>query len=271
MAPVSSALFILLCSLPVGVLVGAISGLLGIGGGLVLVPVFYLLLPLAGVQPDNLMTMSLASSLAAVIITSLSSCLAHARLGNVPWQNIPLLLSGLASGALMAGYLAALIPAWFLELAFALFAGAMSIRMWLDQRQAKSEQSKPYRKFHVLVATTVIGGVSALLGIAGGTLLVPYLSSHGMIMKRAIGASACCGIIVAAAGTLGYISSGLQVSHLPEFSIGYVYLPAVLGIAITALFSAPLGAKLASRWPTRRLKKIVAIMLLLVAVKLLLF
>jgi uncharacterized membrane protein YfcA len=267
----SAALIILLWSLPVGVAVGIISGLLGIGGGLILVPVFHTLLPFAGVGSEELMTMSLASSLAAIVITSISSCLAHARLGNVPWEKIPLMLIGLALGALVAGSMASKIPAVLLEAGFALFAVVMSIRMWLAQKYEEVEQHRELRPIPVFLATTTIGTLSAWLGIAGGTLLVPYLCAHGLVIKRAIGASACCGIMVAAAGTVGYVTSGLGLSHLPEFSVGHVYLPAVIGIALTSLFSAPLGARLASRWPTRRIKRIVAIMLLLVAIKLLVF
>ncbi|GAA5217037.1 sulfite exporter TauE/SafE family protein [Corallincola platygyrae] len=267
----SSLLLVLLCAMPVGVVVGLISGLLGIGGGLILVPVFYILLVFVGVPPEMLMPMALGSSLAAIIVTSCASCLAHHRLGNVPWSIIPMLLAGLATGSLIAGYLAHHIPVWLLEAGFACFAAVMSMRMWRQRKQMQVNETKVMTPWSTLSATTAIGAFSALLGIAGGTLLVPYLSERGQQMTRAIGASSCCGIIVAAAGALGYVLSGWRVTGLPDWSLGYVYLPLVVGVVVTALFSAPIGAKLASRWPTQRLKRIVAVLLLLVALKLILF
>jgi len=255
-----------------GAVVGFLAGLLGIGGGLVIVPVLLVLLPLAEVADQALMPMILGTSLAAILLTSISTLFAHRRLGNIPVSILPFILSGIGFGALVGSYFADTIPSHLLKLFFACFVIVMSLQMWLGSKKAEGEAARSsLPRGKVVVVSSVIGTLSSLLGIGGGVMLVPYLTSvENLDMRRAIGASACGGVMVALMGSLGYLWAGMHTTQsLPPWSVGYIYLPAFIGIISLSLFTAPIGVKVAKKLPVKILKRIFAVLLFVVGTKIL--
>lgn len=267
------ALHIFTVCLLLGAVVGFLAGLLGIGGGLVIVPVLLVLLPTAGVAPQILMPIVLGTSLAAILLTSISTLFAHRSSGNFPSQMMPLILSGVGTGALIGSYFADAIPSDVLKLFFACFVILMSAQMWLGSKAVDGCQHghPSYSSSGLSCVSLFIGGVSSLLGIGGGVLLVPYLTMVTKLnMHRAVATSAVSGLVVASMGSLGYLWAGMHTSvTLPTWSLGYIYLPAFFGIIAISLFTAPIGVKVAKKLPVKTLKRCFAVLLFIVGTKIL--
>lgn len=263
------SLQIFLICLALGAVVGFLAGLLGIGGGLVIVPVLILLLPLTGIEPQYLMPVVLATSLAAIVLTAISTLLTHYRKRNIPRFFMPQLLGGVGLGGLAGGYFADVIPSDYLQVFFAVFAMLMAIQMWIGAKKSEVVfvEQPEYSSFKLVVICFGIGVIASLLGIGGGVLLVPFLTSQVKLdMRRAIGASAAVGFVVAAMGSIGYLSAGLSSqASLPQWTLGYVYLPALLGIISLSLLAAPFGVSVAQRMPVKVLKRCFSILLFIVA------
>ncbi|NQD36324.1 sulfite exporter TauE/SafE family protein [Permianibacter sp. IMCC34836] len=254
---------------PVYLLVGALSGwlagLLGIGGGLILVPALLLLLPLAGVSADALMPMAIGSSLAAIVLTAVASTRAHASRGAVQWPLFWRLAPTVALTASGAGWLAARLGSQLLTLIFAGFVLALAVRTALTGITTGTRQ-RPGRAVWAGFGA-VIGSLSGLVGIGGGSLTVPLLLHFGVPITEAVATSAAVGLPIALFGTLGYVAAGWSLP-LPVGATGFVYWPAVLAITAASWFSAPIGAKLAHRWPAARLRKLFALFLAIVGLRL---
>lgn len=267
------ALQIFLYCLLLGCCVGFFAGLLGIGGGLIIVPALIILLPLTGVSSDSLMPMVLATSLAAILLTAISTLFTHHKKGNIPRFLLPPLLAGVGCGGLVGGYCADSVPSYFLQGLFAIFAMLMSFQIWLGAKKVDGcGESRPeYKPLTLFVVCFVIGIISSLLGIGGGVLLVPFLTMIIKLdMRRSIGASAAVGFIVAIMGTIGYLTAGLSIPHpLTDWSVGYIYLPALLGIICVSLFTAPLGVCAAQYVSVVVLKRCFSILLFVVAAEIL--
>lgn len=267
------ALVVFFWCLALGALAGFLAGLLGIGGGLVIVPVLIILLPLTSIDLQLLMPMVLGTSLAAILLTSVSTLLAHRRSGNIPGNILPPLIVGVGVGALFGSYFADAIPSRTLMLMFGLFVILMSLQMWFGSKKPDASADKDMvipNHTGLLFVSTIIGGLSSLLGVGGGIMLVPFLSWKGVRMLRAVGASAACGLVVSSMGSLGYLWAGLHTDYtLPQWSFGYIYLPALLGIIAVSLFTAPLGVKVAKLLPVKFLKRCFSVLLLLVGTKIL--
>jgi len=268
---VDVALTIFLWCLGLGALSGFMAGLLGIGGGLVIVPVLIFLLPLTSMDLNLLMPMALGTSLAAILLTSVSATLAHKRLFNIPVKLLPPLLCGIGLGALCGSYFADSIAGNTLKLMFASFVIIMAAQMWLGSKKveitADDGDSKINRPL-LFAVSIVIGGLSSVLGIGGGMMMVPLLTWSGILMTRAVAASAVCGLAVASMGSVGYLWAGLHTSYqLPPWSFGYIYLPALAGIITFSLFTAPLGVKVARKMPPKLLKRGFSLLLLSVGLK----
>jgi uncharacterized membrane protein YfcA len=251
-----------------GSIVGVMAGLLGIGGGLIVVPALLYLLPLAGLDGSLAMQMALATSLASIILTSGSSALNHLKLGNVDLSIVRWLIPGVVFGGFIGSYIAELIPSDYLPKVFGAIVMLLAIQMLLSVRMQRTRQQPG--KSATLGAGCIIGTVSTLAGIGGGSLIVPYLSRYGVEMRRAIGTSSVCGSVIALSGMTGFILHGVGNAQLPQYSVGYVYLPALLAIAATSVLTTRVGASLASRMPTASLKKLFALFLLCVSIKMLL-
>jgi uncharacterized membrane protein YfcA len=250
-----------------GALAGFLAGLFGVGGGLVLVPFLVVLFGMRGFGEALIMIMAVATSLATIIVTSLASIWAHQRLGAVVWSAVLRLAPGVFIGGMLGAVIADDLPAAMLRMIFALFMLYVGVQMAL---QIKPQPNRLELNTLLLVsAGTVIGALSAILGIGGGTLTVPLLVKLNYPMRNAVAISSACGLPIAISGTIGYAVLGWQKSALPEGSLGYIYLPAFFGIVATSTLFAPLGAKLANKLPTRQLKRYFALLLFIVAFKLL--
>jgi len=250
-----------------GLTVGFVAGLLGVGGGLIIVPVLIFMLHAqdlaAGMEPQ----LALGTSLATILFTSLSSVRAHHRHGAVEWPLVRHIAPGIVLGTLAGAVLAAQMSATVLKVFFVAFLFYAALQMWLDFKPA------PHRGLPGRTGTTlaggVIGAVSSWVGIGGGTLSVPFMLWHNVPLHRAIATSAAIGFPIALAGAAGYVLGGWGVSGRPAGSLGFVYLPALAGIVLGSVLTAPLGALTAHRLPVRPLKRIFALLLAVLALRML--
>ncbi|MGE5767141.1 MAG: sulfite exporter TauE/SafE family protein [Bacteroidota bacterium] len=248
-----------------GLAVGFVAGLLGVGGGLIIVPVLIMLLHAYGLGGGMEPQLALGTSLASILFTSLSSVRAHHRRGAVEWPLVGRIAPGILAGTLAGALLATQVSAFVLKLFFVVFLFYAALQMWLDFRPAP-HRGLPGRAGTTL-AGTVIGAVSSWVGIGGGTLSVPFMLWHNVPLHRAIATSAAIGFPIAAAGAVGYVAGGWRADGLPPGSLGFVYLPALVGIVVGSVLTAPLGARTAHRLPVRPLKRIFALLLLALAVR----
>ena len=247
-----------------GSFAGAIGGLLGMGGGLVIVPVLAALYHLQGFSADHVMQLAIGTSLATIAFTALSSSLAHHRRGAVNWPVVLQLSLGIAAGGWLGGVLAMWLGGALLAGLFGVFELVVAAQMTFN-RLPSAHRGAPGTARNA-VAGGVIGALSALLGIGGATLTVPWLVWHNIDMRRAVATSAACGLPIALVGMLGFAAVGWQRPGLPAGSTGYVYWPAVAMISVASVLTAPLGARLAHRLAPQRLRKVFAVFLALLGV-----
>lgn len=250
--------------LAAGVVAGTLAGIFGIGGGLVIVPILVWLFARQGLPGEYLIHMAVATSLMTIIVTSVSSVYAHWRLGNVSWLAVQRLLPGLLIGSFSGALLASAISGENLQIFFALFALVMAVRIWLPTA------SGLYPGLLNWLPATVCGffsGVaSALVGIGGGTLTVPYLLMARLSIQQAIGSAACCGFPIALAGVIGFIVfSPAQLGEQTVWQTGFVHWPAFIGIALTSTVFAQLGARLGKKLPSSWLRRLFSVLLVCVS------
>ena len=250
------SMMLLTAYLALGCFAGLVAGLLGVGGGLIMVPVLAVLFGLHGFAAEHIMQLAVGTSLAVIVFTSLSSALAHHRRGAVRWPLVLQLSMGFAVGGWLGGVLAVWLGGVLLALVFGLFELVVAVQMMLGKAPpaGRSEPGVVSNAF----AGILIGAVSALLGIGGGTLTVPWLTWHNLDIRAAVGTSAACGLPIALVGSTGFMVAGWGQAGLPAASNGYVYWPAVAGISIASVGSAPLGARLAHYLDQRKLKRVFA-------------
>jgi uncharacterized membrane protein YfcA len=258
----------LLTYLLTGAFAGLLAGLLGVGGGLVIVPALAWLLAGQGVPGGHLMHVAVGSSLAAIVPTALSSLLAHQRRGSVQWPAVRSLLPGILAGALGGAWLARQVSSPGLALLFGSFECLVAMQLFFGLKPA-AHRGLPAAA-GMGIAGVIIGAISALLGIGGGTLTTPYLLWNGVDIRRAVGTSATCGLPIALAGAAGFAWSGRAAMAGQAWSTGFIYWPAVAGIAVASVPLAPLGARLAHYLPRHRLQWLFALFLLAVGMKMLL-
>ncbi|MFC4487077.1 sulfite exporter TauE/SafE family protein [Tepidiphilus baoligensis] len=250
-----------------GVVVGLFAGLLGVGGGAIMVPILTSLYTVQGFPAENVVHLALGTSMASIVLTSVSSSRAHHARGAVEWGVVVAMGPGVLVGIFLASFIAAALPSRPLAIFFACFIAYVCVQMLLDIKPKPSRQLPG--PWGLATAGAVIGAVSALVAIGGGSLTVPFLTWCNVPAHRAIGTSAALGLPIALAGTVGYLVMGWGHPGLPSYSLGYVYLPAVIGVSAVSYFTAPLGATLAHRLPVRTLKRIFALVLLALLAKML--
>lgn len=250
-----------------GACAGLLAGLFGVGGGLVLVPLLMLLFRVQGFDETYVMLMAVATSLATIIVTALSAIWAHQRHGAIIWKLVMRLAPGIVAGGALGAIIANDLPAATLKTIFAFFMFYVGVQMLLQIKPTASgrEPSAPL----LALAGTLIGAISAVIGIGGGTLTVPLLAKFNYPMRNAVAVASACGLPIAVSGTLSYSILSWHRIGLPEGSLGYIYLPAFFGIIASSTVFAPIGARLANRLPAPQLKRYFALLLLLVAIKLL--
>ena len=251
-----------------GIFTGVSAGMLGIGGGLVMVPVLTMLFSSQNEFPVNeVLHLALGTSMATILFTSLSSLRAHHRHGAVLWKVVWQITPGILLGTGLGTLLAAHIPSKPLALYFALFVCAIAAQMLLNIKP-KASRALP-GSLGLLTVGSGIGALSALLAIGGGALTVPFLSWCNVRVQNAIGTSAAIGFPIAIGGTLGYLYNGWGHPDLPPWSLGFVYLPALVWMVPCSMLMAPLGAKLTHRLPVATLKRLFACLLIALAAKML--
>jgi uncharacterized membrane protein YfcA len=258
----------LLAFTAIGAVAGLLAGLLGIGGGAVIVPALILLFTQLGFVEAWIPHLAVATSLVTVIATGAASTWAHQGRGAVSWQLVLRLAPWILLGAWLGAWIAGWLSAFWLKRLFALFLLYNALRM-LHATPPTPRSGLPSTPVLGGFAT-VFGALSALLGIGGGILIVPFLARHGVAMQRAVATSSACGVPLAMAGTLGFVLSGWGHDDLPAQSLGFIYWPAALSIMALSMPMATVGARLAHRLPTRTLRRIFGILLLLVGLQLLL-
>lgn len=245
-----------------GASAGVLAGLLGVGGGLVIVASLVWLLPAQGIPVQHAMHVALATSLASIVLTGLSSARAHQRRGSVLWPSVKWLVPGLLLGGGLGAAFATTLRGETLRWAVAGFCVVAALQLAFGTPRTGRVRELAPASPGLTVAGVGIGATSAVVGIGGGSLTVPLLVWLGVAPVRAVGTSSACGVAIALASLAGYIGLGPPAGSLPAGSIGYVYLPAALGIALASILTAPLGTRLAHRLSGPALKRVFALFLL---------
>ncbi|KAF4513745.1 UNVERIFIED_CONTAM: hypothetical protein B566_EDAN011664 [Ephemera danica] len=257
----------LLAYLLLGAVVGFFAGLLGVGGGGIMVPALTALFAAQGFPREHLVHVALGTSMATIVMTSISSLRAHHAHGAVRWDIVRGITPGVLLGTFGGTFIASRVDSAPLAIFFGCFMAYVSLQMILNVKP------KPARALPGQAGMVGVGGgiglISALVAIGGGSLSVPFMTWCNVKMPHAIGTSAAIGLPIALAGTLGYLINGWGSSSLPGGSVGYIYLPALVLLSAVSTFTAPLGARLAHRLPVAILKKVFAGVLILLSVKML--
>lgn len=248
---------------------GLLAGLLGVGGGLVLVAALAWLLPLRGVPAEAVMHVALATSLASIVLTGLSSAHSHHRRGSVRWRSVRWLVPGLLLGGLLGSAVAVALSGELLRYLVAGYCLVAAAQLEFGQPRTRADAAGDPAGLPMAGAGVGIGAVSAVVGIGGGSMTVPLLVWLGVSPVRAVGTSSACGVAIGLASAAGYATLG-AAEGLPAGSVGYVYLPAAAGIAVASVLVAPLGTRLAHAISGASLKRVFALFLLLVGISLLL-
>lgn len=247
---------------------GTLAGLFGIGGGLIIVPVLVYSFQAQGLSTEILTHLAVGTSLATIVITSISSVKTHHGKGAVRWPIFAVLSLGIIAGAWAGVYTAIQLSGSTLQRLIGIFVVLVAIKMWFGFKH--SETAKIPGKPVLIVAGSIIGWISSIFGIGGGTMSVPFLRKASLSMPHAVGTSAACGLPIAITGAAANMIMGLHNDSLPILSTGYVYWPAFLGIVLTSVLFARFGAQLAHRLPADKLQKSFAILLMLVGCEFLL-
>jgi uncharacterized membrane protein YfcA len=253
--------------LAIGTAVGFLAGLLGVGGGMITVPVLVFVFTAKSFPSEHLMHLSLATAMATIPFTSASSVRAHHVRGGVDWSVVVGMLPGLAAGALLGALVAGAIPSRPLAIFFAVFISYAAINMFRNVRP-KATRQLPGR-----LGLGVTGGVVSFLAsfVAAGAafMTIPFMTWCNVPMKRAIGTAAALGFPLALASTAGYVYAGWHAAGLPSGTLGFVYLPALVPVVVASMLTAPFGARFSHRLPVRRLRMAFGVLLLLLALHML--
>lgn len=254
--------------LVLGAIAGILAGLFGVGGGIIIVPVLVFSFTAQGFAPEVLTHLAVGTSLATIVFTSINSIREHNRRGAVQWNLFVWLAPGILAGAAVGGVTAALIQGPILQKIIGVFAICVALQLALNLTP-KNPRPLPKRP-ELVAAGGIIGWASAIFGIGGGSVTVPFLVWRSVSIQQAVATSAACGFPIAFAGAVVFMSTGWHESQLPDWSLGFVYFPAVLGIALTSMFFARFGARLAHRLPPLLLKRLFALLLTAVGISFLL-
>lgn len=245
--------------LAMGCIGGFLAGLLGIGGGMLLVPALTWLGSRQGFAPNYVVKMAVATSLATIVFTSISSVRAHHKRGAVRWDIVWRLAPGIVVGSLLGAQLVRWIPSALLALGFAVFVGYSATQMFIDRKPSPTRQLPGTPG--MMGAGGAIGVLSALVGAGGGFISVPFMVWCNVAIHAAVATSAALGFPIAMAGTAGHLISGLSLPDAPKGAIGYIHVPALILISSASVLLAPVGAKAAHRMNVKQLKRIFAVLL----------
>ena len=251
-----------------GALAGVMAGLLGIGGGALIVPVLVIVFEDQGVNPQIIMQLAIGTSMATIVFTAISSAGAYHRRGTLDWTIFRRIAPAIVIGTLLGAAIADQLTSRALQWMFVVFMFAIAAQFARGTTATRAHTRLP-GLFGMNLAGTLIGIASALFGIGGGSLSVPFMTWCSVPVKRAIGTSAAIGLPIAVSGAIGYIVAGWNEPNLPPWSVGYVVLPAFTGIVVASTAAAPLGARLAHRLSEAMLRRIFALFVALLGLRML--
>ncbi|RLA07499.1 MAG: sulfite exporter TauE/SafE family protein [Gammaproteobacteria bacterium] len=261
---------IIIILLLLGSIVGFMAGLLGIGGGGIMVPTLTYLFLYQGINLDIVVHLALGTSMASIITGSFSSLMAHHKKNAVDWQVVKIITPGILIGAFLATFLVASLNTQILAIFFVFFMAFSSFKMFKSNKQKPSQTILSKLQFGLV--GTMIGAISSMVSIGGGTMSVPFLMWQRLPITRAIGTSSTIGLPIAISATIGFIINGwflTKMDDVTQAQLGFVFLPAVFLISIMSFFTAPAGVAVAHKLPTNILKKIFAILLMVLSIKML--
>ena len=253
----------------IGALAGVMAGLLGIGGGLLIVPVLAILFDHQGINPAILMQCAIGTSLATIMFTSLSSIRAHQKHKAIRWPVFLQITPGIVIGGLIGAAVAGRLPGRALHYIVAVSMLVVAVQMAFGRRAADATRELPGR-IGIGVAGFIIGALSTLVGIGGGSLTVPFLTWCSVPARQAIATAAAIGFPIALSGAVGYVINGMDAPGRLPWSLGYVVLPAFAGIVVASMLFAPVGARLAHRLSEMTLRRIFATFLVILGTRMLL-
>lgn len=250
-----------------GMFAGFVAGLFGVGGGLTITPLLFMLYTAQGFPVEHSMHLALGTAMATIMLTSIASTRAHHSHGAVRWDIVKRFAPALVTGTLFGSLFAGLIPTRPLAMIFTVIVYYAGIQMMLDFKP------KPHRQLPGTLGLAgtglAIGGVSSLVAAGGGFLTIPFMVFCNVVIHQAVATSAALGFPIAVAGTVGYLVSGFDVSGLPEYSLGFIYLPGFIGVVAISVLMAPVGARLAHNLPVKQLKRGFGVFLAVLATKML--
>ena len=245
--------------LTLGAIVGFLAGLLGLGGGMTMVPLLTFVFARQGFAPEHVVHMAVATATATILFTSLASMREHHRHRAILWPVVATLAPGIIVGSLVGPQVVAGMSSALLSAFFGVFVAAAATNILIDRKP------KPTRELPGTFGLTMVGGgiglISSMVGAGGAFLTVPFMTACNVPMRNCVATSAALGLPIAVAGTIGFVLAGIGQSGMPPYTMGYVYLPALLVIVAASVISAPFGARAAHRWPVRSLKRAFAFML----------
>jgi uncharacterized membrane protein YfcA len=242
-----------------GSFTGFLAGLLGVGGGMLMVPFITLLLSNKGVPPEYLVKVAIATSLSTICFTSLASVRAHHQRGAVLWSVAKLLAPGIVLGSLFGAQIAKALPTQALAMLFALFVSFSALQMLVDKKPRPTRQLPGGAG--MLAAGGAIGLLAALVGAGGAFVSVPFMTWCNVRIHNAVATSAALGFPIALAGTVGYVIAGWSLHDMPPGTVGFLYWPALLTISVSSVLLAPVGARAAHRLDVRQLRQVFAVLL----------
>ncbi|WP_186648046.1 sulfite exporter TauE/SafE family protein [Fluviispira vulneris] len=253
-----------------GSIAGILAGLLGIGGGAIVVPSLAFIFLHSGMPKEHIMHLAIGTSLTAMFFTSFFSSYSHHKKGRVEWDILLKTAPGICLGVFVGAFFSARMNTETLTIVFAIYLIFISIQMFLKKDKV-TEKKTLFKESKSTLASggVIIGLLSGLLGVGGGTLTVPFLTYLGKSVHKAIGTSAACGFIITIVGTICFTLLSGEAKNLPEGTIGFIYLPAALGVTVMSSIFAPIGAKISGQLSPKVLLKCFSILLLAVAVKML--
>ena len=254
----------LIIFLAIGALAGFAAGLFGVGGGTIIVPLLFIVFTQMGYNPDVVMHLALGTSLATIVVTSISSLMAHNKKGAVMWPVFKNLAPGMALGCFFGAGIAGWLSGLHLQLIVGLFLIWVAYTMFAGANKVVDTSKSLPTTAAQIGAGAGIGVASAIFGIGGGSITVPYLTRFGVVMQKAVGTSAACGLPIAIAGALGFMYFGMQEEIEVPNTLGYIHIYAFLGISIMSFFTAKVGAKVAHALSPSLLKKCFAVLLVIV-------
>ena len=249
--------------LVLGTFVGFFAGLFGIGGGLVLVPVLSFLFDAQHLTAQHTLHLALGTSMASILFTATSSARAHHHHGAVNMNIVRSITPGILLGTAFGALIASRVSPLYLTIFFAMFVYFAAAQMLLNLKPLPTRQLPG--RLGMTLAGTGIGAISCLVSVGGGVISVPFMLRHNIPLRHAIGTSAALGLPIAIGGTVGYVVTGLALNTLPQYSLGFVYLPALLMLAVGTSFTTRLGAKAAHRLPLKWLRRGFAVLLFALA------